>query len=461
MFLKNKWAAGAATALLAAAISSPALFAKAPSSGKQYLHAIQDVVSDTLKKVSPGVVYMELSSKQNGKSGTITLNGIILDEKGHIATLYFKESNISEIKVWIGEQEYQAKIVKTDRINGLTFLKVDSDEETTPVKFADTSKLTSGQFILGISATSKNMGFEPVVNLGTLKAVVEGAHDFVLVNGFKVEHNADIPVYGMPLTNLNGEVFAWSQGRTLGLIDNTAKAIEKFLKLKDKKAVDDEEEPWIGVSYEAVSEEFSKSLGLPREAIRLTRIFKTSPAEKAGLQPGDIITAIDDKKFTRKGIRVLSQVRKWLDPEVGRKCKLAILRDGKTFETEMTFEKKFKVTSISIEEFGLTVNDISPFDYFNYALKVDKGVLVTGIEGGSPAATSTYFGRPLIQKGDIITEVHGFKINDIQDLRKALEKLRQQKISAVYIRLQRGNRPTSVSLDTAIGQKTKDNGEEK
>ncbi|MCM8542089.1 MAG: PDZ domain-containing protein, partial [Lentisphaeraceae bacterium] len=126
---------------------------------------------------------------------------------------------------------------------------------------------------------------------------------------------------------------------------------------------------------------------------------------------------------------------------------------------EIVFAEKFKVTSISIEEFGLTVNDISPFDYFNFSLKINEGVLVTGIEGGSPAATSTYFGRPLIQRGDVIVEVHGKKIANIQDLRSVLEELREKKISAVYIRMQRGNRQTSVSLDTAIGQKTKDAGE--
>ena len=103
-------------------------------------------------------------------------------------------------------------------------------------------------------------------------------------------------------------------------------------------------------------------------------------------------------------------------------------------------------------------DDLIPMDSHNGAmhLKTDEGVLVTGIEGGSPAATSTYFGQPLIRKGDVITEVHGHKIKDIKDLRTALEDLRNKKVSAVYIRLQRGNRPTSVSLDTAIGQKTKD-----
>ena len=113
MFFKNKWAACATTALLAISISSPTLFAKNSVRGKQYLESIQNIVSHTLKKVSPSVVYMEIASKKGGKSGTITLNGLILDQKGHIATLYFKESNISEITVWLGEQEYQAKIVKS------------------------------------------------------------------------------------------------------------------------------------------------------------------------------------------------------------------------------------------------------------------------------------------------------------------------------------------------------------
>ena len=427
-------------------------------SGKEFLEKVQKTVDSTTKDVAPSIVYLDLSLTKPGRTNSITLNGVFIDEKGHFATLYFKQEDVGEIKVWIGEQEVSAKIVKADRINGVTILKADTDEKTVPVKFADTSKLVNGQFLVGVNATSKNLGFEPVGNFGTLKAIIEGARDVIMVNGFQMTHNVDIPTLGMPLFNLDGEMFAMNQGRTVVLTDPLTKAVKKFVNRKEGDDSEDKE-PWIGINYESISEELSKALNFPREAVRLTRVYKGSPAAKGGLKRGDLITGIDGNKITRKGIRSLSQVRKWLDPEVGRVAKISILRNGKASELEIKFEEKLKVTSISIEEFGLTVNDISPFDFFTYSLKVSKGVLVTGIEGGSPAATSTYFGRPLIQRGDVIVEVHGHKINNIQDLRTALEELREKKVSAVYIRLQRGNMPTSVSLDTAIGQKTKDGGD--
>lgn len=429
-----------------------------PVSGKEFLESVQKTVENTTASVAPSIVYLDISLKKPGRTNSITLNGVFIDEKGHFATLYFKQEDVGEIKVWLGEQELSAKIVKADRINGVTILKADTDEETVPVKFADTSKLVNGQFLVGVNATSKNLGFEPVGNFGTLKAIIEGARDVIMVNGFQMTHNNDIPTLGMPLFNLEGEMFAMNQGRSVVLTDPLTKAVKKFI---NRKEGDDQEdkEPWIGVNYESISEELSKALNFPREAVRLTRVYQGSPAHIGGLQRGDLITAIDDNKITRKGIRALSQVRKWLDPEVGRKARLTIIRDGKESVKDVTFTEKFKVTSISIEEFGLTVNDISPFDYYNYSLKVNEGVLVTGIEGGSPAATSTYFGRPLIQRGDVIVEVHGKEVANIQDLRSVLEELREKKISAVYIRMQRGNRQTSVSLDTAIGQKTKDAGE--
>jgi S1-C subfamily serine protease len=427
------------------------------TSGRGYLESVQQTVEETTKQVSPGIAFMELALKKPGRTNSITLNGVVIDEKGHVATLPFKEEDVSDIKLWIGEEEFMAKIVKTDRINGITYLKADTDEKTVPVKFADTSKLFSGQFLIGVSATSKNLAFEPVANLGTLKAIIEGARDVVLVNGFVNTHTADIPALGMPLFNLDGEVIAISQGRTIGLVDNLSKSVSKFLKRKEGDDSEDEE-PWIGISYESIAEETSKALKLPREAVRITRVYPESPAYIGGLRSGDVVVAVDGKRINRRGIRALSQIRKWLDPEVGRTSVLTVLENGKEVEKQMTYAKKFKVTSISIEEFGLTVNDISPFDLYKYSLKTKAGVLVTGIEGGSPAATSTYFGRPLIRRGDVITEVHGNKIENIKDLRTTLEKLREDKVSAVYIRLQRGNRPTSVSLDTAIGQKTKDNG---
>ena len=427
-------------------------------SGKEFLQKVQKTVDTTTKNVAPSIVYLDLSLTKPGRTNSITLNGVFIDDKGHFATLYFKQEDVGEIKVWIGEQEVSAKIVKADRINGVTILKADTDEETVPVKFADTSKLENGQFLVGVNATSKNLGFEPVGNFGTLKAIIEGARDVIMVNGFQMVHNNDIPTLGMPLFNLDGEMFAMNQGRSVVLTDPLTKAVKKFVNRKEGDDGEDKE-PWIGINYESISEELSKALNFPREAVRLTRVYKDSPAAKGGLRRGDLITGIDDNEINRKGIRALSQVRKWLDPEVGRVAKISIIRDGKASELEIKFEEKLKITSISIEEFGLTVNDISPFDYYTYSLKVNKGVLVTGIEGGSPAATSTYFGRPLIQRGDVIVEVHGHKISNIQDLRTALEQLREKKVSAVYIRLQRGNMPTSVSLDTAIGQKTKDAGD--
>ena len=423
-------------------------------SGRKYLESVQQTVEETVEQVSPGIVYLQLALKKPGRTNTITLNGVVLDDKGHVATLYFKEDDVSDVKAWIGEQEYTAKIVKADRINLLTIIKIETDEATEAVNFGDTSTLVSGQFLVGVNATSKNLAFEPVASFGSLKAVIEGASDSVLVSGMNLTHNADIPTLGMPIFNLDGEVIAMSQGRSIALIDGVAKAAKMFLARKEGDLPD--EDPWIGINYESISEEMSQVLGFPREAIHITRVYEGSPAELGGLQIGDVVTAIDGKAISRRGVRALSQVRKYLEPEVGRETSLKVIRGNKEQELKLVFGSKPKVTSISIEEFGLTVNDISSMDYYGYKLKVKEGVLVTGIEGGSPAATSTYFGRPLIARGDVITEVHGYKIKSIKDLRSALEKLREQKESAVYIRLQRGNRPTSVSLDTAIGQKTKD-----
>jgi serine protease Do len=460
MSFYRKWLLGSWVLCTVSLALQGGFFKSNRNDGRDYLRSVHQAVEDVVRQVSAGVVYMEISLKNEERVTQLSLNGLVLDEKGHVLTLYFDEERITDIKVWLGAEEYAAKLVKSDRINSFTLIKVETDELTSPVKFGDSLELSSGAFLVGLSASSRNLGFEPVVNFGTLKAVVEGTRDVLHVNGFDLKHNSDMPTLGMPIFNLDGEVLAVGQGRSIGLTDLMARGAKKFLAKKDSEEEEEGEEPWIGINYEAVSEELSKAFELPREGVRLTRIYRGSPAGEAGLQVGDVIVAIDGQKLTRKGIRALSQLRRWLDPEIGRSCRLSLLRQGRLLEKEMTFRAKDKVTSISIEEFGLTVNDISPIDHYSYALKVNEGVLVTGIEGGSPAATSTYFGRPLIQRGDVIIEVHGHKVADISQLRSVLEQLREQKVSAVYIRLQRGNRPTSVSLDTAIGQKTRENGEE-
>ena len=78
-------------------------------SGRKYLESVQQTVEDTVKKVSPSIVYFQMALKKPGRTNSITLNGVIIDEKGHVATLYFKEDDVTDIKAWIGEQEYTAK----------------------------------------------------------------------------------------------------------------------------------------------------------------------------------------------------------------------------------------------------------------------------------------------------------------------------------------------------------------
>ncbi len=261
----------------------------------------------------------------------------------------------------------------------------------------------------------------------------------------------------MPFLNLEGEIIGLFVGNTVIMADTFSKGAYKLLtKLENGKPLDDpSDKPWDGFAYRVINETYSEAMNVPKKAILITRVINKSPSAKAGLQAGDVITAIDDKPFTRQGIPILSQARKWLDAEIGRNCKLSYLREGQSYHTELTFIKKPKTNSISIEEVGLTVNDITPQDFYDFALHIQEGVLVRAIEKGSPAATSTYFGRPLISAGDIILEMNNEKISSINDLRKVITEIRQNKQNEVLIKILSGSVYNYVSLNMAIGQKTK------
>ena len=424
------------------------------------LRELQSSIHEIAYKQNKSLVYMEITHMSKGKTRNLSICGYLLDNKGHIATLLIAQENFFGGKAWVNEQEYKVSFLKSDKVKRFTILKLEESAPLTeiqPVIFGDPTRLKNGEFLISIMPSSANYAHEPLISLCSVAGTLEGQSDMIYVNGLYPSRIQGAASIGMPLVNLEGEIVGIFIGNGVIMSDTLEKGVKSILEKLDRgeSLNDSSSSPWHGISYQIITETYSEALNLPRHGVLVTRVIDKSPAAKAGLKANDVIIGIDDRKFTRKGIPILSQTRKWLNSEVGRTAKLQYLRNGIEVSTSMTFEEKPKYTSISIEEFGLTVNDITPTDYYHYNLRRKSGVLVTSIESGSSAATSTYFGRPLIGAGDIILEVNHKEVNTVQDLRNIIRDIRNESQNEVLIKLLNGGITTHVSLNISIGQKTK------
>ncbi|MDD7985647.1 PDZ domain-containing protein [Lentisphaera marina] len=424
------------------------------------LNELQGTVNSIADKSSKAFLYMEISHINKGKTQAIPITGLLMDKKGHLATLYLDQKRFVSCSVWIDEQEYKASYLYSDKFKGFTILKLDSEapiDKLTPAVFGDPTLLKNGEFLVSVTPTNADFGQVPFVNLCSVAGTLESNRDLIYVNGISNHRAAGSSPVGMPFLNLDGKVVGIYVGNGVIMSDSFEKGCRKLLEKVEKgeDLNDPSDVPWDGFSYKVINQDFSEAMNVSQQSILVTRVIDESPAAEAGLRAGDIITSIDNKPFTRKGRPILSQARKLLDAEIGRECPITFERNGKEKTGVIKFIKKPSPDSISVDELGLTINDITPLDFYSYRLHRKSGVLVSAIEKGSPAATSTYFGRPLISPGDIILEIDHQTISNIHDLRKIINEIRLSKKSEVLIKLLDGSVSKFVSLNTAIGQKTK------
>jgi S1-C subfamily serine protease len=173
--------------------------------------------------------------------------------------------------------------------------------------------------------------------------------------------------------------------------------------------------PWIGAGFQNVNAEIAQSLGLdrPRGAL-VTSVVKGGPADEAGIQPGDIIVSINDKRIEH--INALGY--RLTTVGIGNLAKLELLSRGETRSTELTLMAAPETIPANETELprrsalgGALVANLSPAVSQRIKLSGNKqGVVVLNVQRGSPAAANR------IQPGDIIREINGETISRVSDI---------------------------------------------
>jgi serine protease Do len=366
-------------------------------------------------------------------------SGFIIAADGLVMTNAHVVEGADEVIVRLTDKrEFKAKVVGADKRTDVAVLRIEATGLPT-VRFGDVGKLRVGEWVIAIGSP---FDLDNTVTAGIVSAKARDTGDLVPFIQTDVAINPGNS--GGPLINMRGEVVGINSqiysrsGGYMGI--SFAIPIDEATRVADQlKSGGRVVRGRIGVQIGEVTKEVAESLGLPKAAGALVRsVEPEGPAEKAGLEAGDIVTRFDGKV-----------VDKWSDlPRLvgntrpGTKSTLQVLRRGATRDLAVTVtelepevrpvaqrgkaDPKTPPASTQIASLGLTLMDLTAEQ--RKELKLKGGVLITAAEG--PAA------RAGVQEGDLVLAVANSEVSDARQLEALVSKL--DKVRPVNLLLRRG-----------------------
>lgn len=340
-----------------------------------------------------------------------TGSGVIISEDGYIVTNNHVIQDAKELEVTLNNNKaYKAKLVGTDSKMDIALLKIDADEKLPFIVFSNSDQIKVGEWVLAVgnpynlnstvtagivSAKARNLDKTSIQSfIQTDAAVNPGNSGGALVNG-KGELVGINTMISSPTGSYAGYSFAVPS-------NVTKKIIEDLMQFGNvQRGV-------LGIDGRELNTEASKKLGIKQtEGVYVERVNKNSGAQKAGVQKGDIIVKLDDKKINSSAeLKSIESTKRPNDI-----IKVTVLRDGNltTFPVKLT-----KKDLIQYEFNGVEFEDISESDKQKYNL--NSGVKIKQVTQPEYAE----YAEDL--KGSIVRRVDNVYVKDMETIASYLEK---------------------------------------
>jgi len=342
-------------------------------------------------------------------------SGFIIGADGLVLTNAHVVQGASEVNVKLTDRrEFRAKVLGSDPASDIAVLRIDA-KNLPVVTLGDPERTRVGDWVAAIGSP---FGFENSVSAGIVSAKGRTLPGDAYVPFIQTDVAVNPGNSGGPLFNLAGEVIGINSqiysrsGGYQGL--SFAIPINVALKVKDQiVATGHASHARLGVTVQGLNQALAESFGLKRaEGALVSSVVPGSAAERAGLQPGDIIMKYDGKPLAAAGD--LSALVGQAAP--GDKARLEVLRKGETREITATLgaakaESLEKASAPGQDKgrMGLAVRPLTPEE--RRELKVAGGLLVEDVNG--PAA------RAGVQPGDVVLMAGGKPVQSVEDLRSA------------------------------------------
>ncbi len=349
-------------------------------------------------------------------------SGFIVSPDGYILTNAHVVEDADQVTVRLTDRrEFKAKVVGADKRSDVALLKIEATEMPV-VPIGDASKIKPGEWVVAIGSP---FGFENTVTAGIVSAVKRSLQDETLVPFIQTDVAINPGNSGGPLFNLKGEVIGINSqiySRTGGFMGlsfaipiDVAMDVANQLKTTGKVA-----HGRLGVGIQMVDHALMESLGLPDlKGALVGSVEKGSAADKAGIQPGDVIREFNGQ--TVHGADELPRIVGLTKP--GTSVKLKVWRKGQTKElsavigdapAERSTSRNEEGSSATYDKLGLVLSDS------------DDGVQVEEVKGRAARAG--------VQPGDLIVAVNNRQIATVRDFGKALSERRGESLALLVRR---------------------------
>ena len=362
-------------------------------------------------------------------------SGFILTPDGLVMTNAHVVEGADEVIVTLTDKrEFKAKIVGSDKRTDVALVKIDATG-LPAVKVGDVSRLKAGEWVMAIGSP---FGLENTVTAGIVSAKQRDTGDYLPFIQTDVAINPGNS--GGPLINMRGEVVGINSqiysrsGGFMGI--SFAIPMDEAMRVSDQlRTTGRVTRGRIGVQIGPVTKDVAESLGLGKaQGALVTGVESGSPAEKAGVEAGDIIT-----KFEGKPIEKVADLPRLVgNAKPGSKSSLTVFRRGQSKDLAVTIaeiepdkvatktadkEERAKSSNAG-QHVGLVVRDLT--DAQKRELKLKGGVVVTAASEGAARAG--------LREGDIILALANSEVLSVKDFEAVLGKVDKSKTLSVLFR---------------------------
>jgi 2-alkenal reductase len=332
-----------------AAIPAPLVSqATQPNAPSQIITLKQDTaIVESVKKVKPAVVTVLTTLRTRSGRGQATGTGVIVDAKGYIITNNHVVEGAQKIEVLFENgDKSEAKLIGADAFSDLAVLQVTGKTMPAVAPLGDSAALQVGEPVIAIGSALGN--FRNTVTVGVVSALNRrlsandaSAQEGLIQTDAAINHGNS----GGPLLNAAGQVVGINtlvvrdtsggdvaEGLGFAIPVNTAKYV--FAQLTDKGKV---ARPFIGITYQTLNAQVAAANNVnAKEGAWVQDVTANSPAARAGLRSGDVVTSINGATLTED--TPLPALMLKFKP--GDTVQLTVLRDGKTLTLSLTLAER-------------------------------------------------------------------------------------------------------------------------